>query len=161
MAARIALAKSKGCDAVDPDNVDSYNNDNGLGLTQQDTIDYMNFLASTAAANSISIGLKNAIEVLPQVMPAVQFAVNEQCYGYGECDSYVPLVESGKAVFHIEYPNNPIGKVKGKNLKNICDAGSLPSVPDPAITLSTVLKNTDLSGLVQLCNGTVAKTPTQ
>ena len=33
MAARIQLAKSKGCDAVDPDNVDGYNNVNGLGLT--------------------------------------------------------------------------------------------------------------------------------
>ena len=34
MKARLDLAASKGCDGVEPDNVDGYDNDNGLGLTQ-------------------------------------------------------------------------------------------------------------------------------
>lgn len=31
---RLDLAVDKGCDGADPDNVDGYSNDNGLGLTQ-------------------------------------------------------------------------------------------------------------------------------
>jgi hypothetical protein len=34
MAARIQVAKDKGCDGVDPDNVNGYDNDNGLGFTK-------------------------------------------------------------------------------------------------------------------------------
>ena len=36
MTARIELARSQGCDGVDPDNVDAYDNVNGLSLTQND-----------------------------------------------------------------------------------------------------------------------------
>lgn len=161
MAARIKAAASKGCDAVDPDNVDGYNNNNGLGLTQQDTIDYVKWLSAQAAASGMSMGLKNALEILSQVQSSVAFAVNEQCYGYGECDMYASFVQSGKAAFHVEYPNRSIGRVSGKNLNNICSAGNLPSVPDPMVVMSTVLKNNDLSGLVQFCNGTVTNTPTK
>ena len=33
MQARLDVAKEKGCDGVDPDNVDGYDNENGLDLT--------------------------------------------------------------------------------------------------------------------------------
>jgi len=57
MKTRIALAKSKGCDAIDPDNVDAYNNVNGLGLTKNDAIDYLKFLATEAHAAGMAIGV--------------------------------------------------------------------------------------------------------
>lgn len=37
MAGRIKLAKEKGCDAVDPDNVDSYHNEPGWDTTGETT----------------------------------------------------------------------------------------------------------------------------
>jgi len=57
MKTRIALAKSKGCDAIDPDNVDAYNNNNGLELTKNDAIDYLKFLATEAHSAGMSIGV--------------------------------------------------------------------------------------------------------
>lgn len=57
MKSRIALAKSKGCDAIDPDNVDAYNNENGLGLTKADAIDYLTFLATEAHSAGMAIGV--------------------------------------------------------------------------------------------------------
>jgi len=57
MKTRIALAKSKGCDAIDPDNVDAYNNENGLGLTENDAIDYLKFLATEAHNAGMAIGV--------------------------------------------------------------------------------------------------------
>lgn len=31
------------------------------------------------------------------------FAVNEECFRYDECDALEPFVTAGKAVFHVEY----------------------------------------------------------
>lgn len=106
------------------------------------------------------MGLKSALEVFSQVQSVVAFAVNEQCFGYGECNMYGSFVQSGKAAFHVEYPNRQIGKVSGKTLKNICTAGRLSSVPDPKVVMSTVLKNNNLGGLLQFCYGSVTDTPT-
>ena len=78
MVKRIQLAAQKGCDAVDPDNVDGYSNDNGLDLTQQDSIDFIQFLAGHARNLSLAIGLKNAGDIVQNVLPVVQFSVNEQ-----------------------------------------------------------------------------------
>lgn len=41
---RLDQAVAKGCMAVDPDNIDAYNNDNGLGLTEDDAVDYVSRL---------------------------------------------------------------------------------------------------------------------
>ena len=57
MKTRIVLAKSKGCDAIDPDNVDAYNNNNGLELTKNDAINYLKFLATEAHSAGMSIGV--------------------------------------------------------------------------------------------------------
>merc|ERR1712093_405314 len=39
MTTRIELAKTKGCDGVDPDNVDGYDNDTGFDLTKEQAVD--------------------------------------------------------------------------------------------------------------------------
>lgn len=40
---------------------------------------------------------------MPQALPLVDFAVNEECLAYHECAAYAPMLAAGKAVFHIEY----------------------------------------------------------
>ena len=65
MLSRLDLTVMKGCDGVDPDNVDGYDNDNGLGLTQTDAVDFVNFLADAAHARNLSVGLKNVGEIIP------------------------------------------------------------------------------------------------
>jgi hypothetical protein len=86
MAARTSLAVSKGCDGVDPDNVDGYNNDNSLGLTKADAIDYLNFLANNSHSLELSISPKNAGDIVNTVLPIMDWAVNEQRVQYDECD---------------------------------------------------------------------------
>ena len=46
MSARMQMAKDKGCDGVEPDNVDGYSNNNGLGLTASDQLAYNKWLAT-------------------------------------------------------------------------------------------------------------------
>lgn len=40
MTARMQAAKTKGCDAVDPDNMDAFTNDQ-YGITAQQQVDYL------------------------------------------------------------------------------------------------------------------------
>ena len=103
LAARMDLAKSKGCTGIDPDNVDGYGHDTGFPLTKDHSIAFVNWLASEAHARGLSVGLKNGIEILPQVGAQIDFAINEQCVEYKECSAYKSFLLSGKPVFHVEY----------------------------------------------------------
>ncbi|KAK3202029.1 hypothetical protein GRF29_164g1474577 [Pseudopithomyces chartarum] len=102
---RVELAAGKGCDAVDGDNVDGFQNKNGLSLTASDSISFMSFLSNITAPLNLSLGLKNAGDIIPSVLPLVHFSVNEQCVDESECETFAPFIEDGKPVFHIEYPD--------------------------------------------------------
>ncbi|KAF2873126.1 glycoside hydrolase superfamily [Massariosphaeria phaeospora] len=93
MKARIELAAKSGCHAVDPDNVDGYSA----------YADYVNYLASVAKQNNLAIGLKNALAIIPAVLPNIQFAINEQCHEFGECTEYAQVSKANLAVFNVEY----------------------------------------------------------
>ncbi len=62
MEARLDFAVEKGCDAVDPDNVDGYLNRSGFPLSGGDQIAYNQFLASAAHERGLAVGLKNDVE---------------------------------------------------------------------------------------------------
>ena len=42
------LVVTKVCDGVDPDSVDGFNNDNGIGLTQVDAVGYVGTIANAS-----------------------------------------------------------------------------------------------------------------
>jgi hypothetical protein len=100
---RMALAKKKGCDAVDPDNVDGAFNDSGFPLTAATQLDYNAFLATTAHGLGLAVGLKNDLAQIEQLAPVFDFAVNEQCYQYKECTKLTPFIKLNKPVFGIEF----------------------------------------------------------
>lgn len=100
---RIALARQKGCDGVDPDNVDGYSNDTGLPLAAADQLAYNRFLADSAHAQGLLVGLKNAVALVPDLVGKFDFAINESCYHYRECGAYQNFIAHGKAVFIAEY----------------------------------------------------------
>lgn len=103
MSNRIAQAASKGCDAVEMDDVDSYTNNPGFPLTAADQLDFNSFLATTAHANGLGIGLKNDLDQVSSLASKFDFAINEQCFEYDECDSLTTFISQGKAVFGVEY----------------------------------------------------------
>ncbi len=101
--ARLDLAAEKGCDGVEPDNVDGYMNDSGFDYTAADQLDFNRFLAEAAHARGLLVGLKNALDQVPALVGSFDFAVNEQCFEYDECDALQPFLEAGKPVFNAEY----------------------------------------------------------
>ncbi len=108
LSARLDLAVAKGCDGVEPDNVTAYRNDSGFELTTDDQLDFNRFLAAEAHRRGLSIGLKNALELIPDLVGDFDFAVNEQCVQYEECDVYAPFVDADKAVFGAEYSDEAL-----------------------------------------------------
>jgi len=107
MAARLDLAKQKGCDGVEPDNVDGYSNTTGFPLSYEDQLAYNTWLAEEAHARGLSIGLKNDLAQIADLLAEFDWALNEQCFQYDECDLLLPFVQSGKAVFGVEYELEP------------------------------------------------------
>jgi hypothetical protein len=119
MKQRLDAAAAKKCDGVEPDNVDGYGNGPGFPLTAATQLDYNRFLAGEAHARALSVGLKNDVEQVNQLQPEFDWALNESCLQYDECDTLAPFIRAGKAVFHVEYgdaaladtvcPRNPPG----------------------------------------------------
>jgi hypothetical protein len=103
MSARLDLAVQKGCDGVEPDNIDGYTNETGFALTPQDQLIYNIWLAEQAHARALSIGLKNDLEQISELLPYFDWALNEECFTYNECDLLTPFVQANKAVFGVEY----------------------------------------------------------
>lgn len=103
MQARLVLAKNKGCDGVEPDNMDAYANDSGFALTARDQLAFNRFLANEAHARGLSVALKNDLDQIPELVDYYDFAVNEQCFEYSECDALVLFIDRARPVLNAEY----------------------------------------------------------
>jgi hypothetical protein len=104
---RLDLAAQKDCDGVEADNVDAYANDSGFPLTAQDQLDFNRWLAGQSHARGLSIGLKNDLDQIPDLLPYFDWALNEQCFEFDECNLLLPFIQSNKAVFGVEYNLEP------------------------------------------------------
>ncbi|MGF1689298.1 endo alpha-1,4 polygalactosaminidase [Photobacterium japonica] len=100
---RLDLAVQKGCDGVEPDNVDGYRNSTGFPLTGDDQLTFNRLIANEAHARNLSVGLKNNVEQINDLVDYYDFALNEQCFEFDECAFLTPFIEKGKAVFNVEY----------------------------------------------------------
>jgi len=105
--ARLDLAVQKGCDGVDPDNVNGYENETGFPLTPEDQIAYNKFLSMQVHARGLSIGLKNDLDQIPELVSFFDWVINEERFSFGECQLLQPFIDAGKPVFVIEYELSP------------------------------------------------------
>ena len=103
MVERLNLAMKKGCDGVEPDNMDGYLNDSGFDLTASDQLAFNKFIANEAHKRGLSVGLKNDLEQIPVLVDFYDFSVNEQCHEFDECDTLEPFIQAGKPVLNAEY----------------------------------------------------------
>jgi hypothetical protein len=107
MAARYDLAVAKGCDGVEPDNVDGYANNTGFPITYQDQLVYNRLLAAMGHDRGLSVGLKNDLDQIGDLVDSFDWALDEQCWEYSECSLLAPFVARGRAVFGVEYTGDP------------------------------------------------------
>ncbi len=103
MRARMNMCKSKGFDAIEPDNIDGYTNKTGFRITSGDQLRYNKWLAREAHARGLSIGLKNDEGQAKALVPYFDWAMTEDCFDEGWCSKMRPFAASNKAVFAAEY----------------------------------------------------------
>lgn len=103
LARRLALCRDKGFDGVEADNVDGYDNDSGFPLTGSDQLLFNRRVAGLAHHAGLAIGLKNDVEQAGELAEVMDFAVDEECAKYRECDALAVFTRAGKPVFHAEY----------------------------------------------------------
>jgi len=103
MKSRMDLAKSKGCDGIEVDNIDGYLNNTGFDLTYDDQLDYNIFLSNEAKKRGLLIALKNDANQVKDLVNYFDFAIVEECMKYNECDKYISFTNQNKAVFDVEY----------------------------------------------------------
>ncbi len=122
MKARMDQCRAKGFDGMEPDNVDGYTNDSGFPLTYHDQIGYNSFIAEEAHARGLSVGLKNDLDQIRDLLPSFDWALDEQCFQYHECNKLLPFINANKAVFEVEYnlpPNKFCPKANSMNFNSM------------------------------------------
>ena len=102
--ARLRLARSIGCDGVEPDENNPLGNRPGFPISRRAEARWYLKVAQEAHARSLSVGMKNGVEVIdPRMATAFDWSLNEECFYYHECARERPFIEAGKAVFQTEY----------------------------------------------------------
>jgi len=128
MSERLDLAKAKGCDGIEFDNVDTFTNVNWEdSITVEDQLKYDKWLAKEAHDRKMAAGFKNSIELLEELKDIFDFAINEECNEFGECDDYNVFLNNQLAVFVALYGyttdktfmQSICSQVKGLNLSII------------------------------------------
>jgi hypothetical protein len=105
--------QAKGFDAIEPDNLDAWTNI--TTVTETDNVTYDLAIGKLAHALPLSIGLKNVMTDLDasqyaSFLATFDWALNEQCFEYSECDAYTAagsFLPAGRAVFDVEYNVSP------------------------------------------------------
>jgi hypothetical protein len=116
MLARFTLCKQKGFDAVEPDNMDSYQNSPGFSTTAADQLAYNQWLATTAHGLGLAIFQKNDLDQVEALEPSFDGILDEECNKYSECDTLAPYTAAGKPAWDAEYTDD------GETTAKFCNA---------------------------------------
>jgi hypothetical protein len=108
MLARLDLAVDKGCDGVEPDNVDGFENVTGFELGASQQLAFNRRLANEAHARGLSVALKNDGRQVGDLIEYFDLAVVESCHESDECADYEAFIAAGKPVLNAEYSGDPI-----------------------------------------------------
>lgn len=89
---------ANGFDAIEPDNIDSYDRAPDGLLSQQSVADYMKLFVEAAHERNLAVAQKNIVEW----NAGFDFAIIEECQLFNECDGVIEQYGASK-VFEIEY----------------------------------------------------------
>ncbi len=138
MQARFKRCKAMGFDAIEPDNMDVYDNASGFPLTASDGVRYITALADMAHGMGLEFGQKNVPELTQYLIPKMDFIITESCYQDRWCDDISAYPQAGKPVFDAEYTDRRINWTKA------CKTAQ-------RLNLSMILKDRDLGVGRRVC----------
>jgi hypothetical protein len=103
MTARFRMCLRKGFDAVEPDNIDGFENDTGFHITARQQLRYDEWVAREVHSLGMAVLQKNDPEQARRLEPFFDGVLDEQCNQYQECGSFEPYLRVGKPVLNAEY----------------------------------------------------------
>jgi hypothetical protein len=103
MTARFQMCAQKGFDAVEPDNIDGYENDTGFTLSAAEQLTYDEWIAQEVHALGMAVFQKNDPDQASQLQPYFDGELDEECNYYDECSAFAPYLTAGKPVLNAEY----------------------------------------------------------
>jgi len=133
MLKRLDLAVEKGCDGVEPDNINGYENRTGFDLTETDQLAFNRNLANAAHERDLCIALKNEGAQATELVSYYDLALTEQCIQYDECNLYQPFLDATKPVINAEYQS----EWESSDYDSICNQSN-------AASIRTLILNYDL-----------------
>ncbi|CAI5485827.1 unnamed protein product [Closterium sp. Naga37s-1] len=157
---RVKLAKRKGCDGIEPDNLDAWSNNimyktiSRFKITAADQANFNLWIARTVHKYGMSVGLKNPGSLLPsQMAAAFDWALVEQCNEYSVwggggawysgrygCDYANEFIVRSKAVFIAEYMDSwgtAVGRKNGIQFPQDLEPGYATPPPLTSRSLAT------------------------
>jgi hypothetical protein len=115
--------------------VDAYQNKTGLTISAATQEQFDAAIANLAHSKGFRVGLKNDLGQANDLQPYFDFAINEQCWQYNECNYPPPGLRAwpgtyGKAVFNVEY--------------KLATSKFCPQANSPSYNFNSILKNVNL-----------------
>jgi hypothetical protein len=138
MQARFDLAVEKGCDGIDADNMQNYEEHTGFDIRPADQMEYNLWLSEQSHQRGLSIGLKNDAEQAADLAACFDWSLIEDCSVYGWCQMLSPFIEAHKPVFQIEYTDMDL------SLQSFCPTAN-------ELGFSGLLKRRGLDAWVEFC----------
>ncbi|OKH87237.1 hypothetical protein LF95_10375 [Thalassospira sp. TSL5-1] len=136
--ARLDLCAKKGFLAVEPDNIDGYDNETGFDLSRDDQLAYLRWLTAQAHQRGLAIGQKNAPDLVGDLVDDMDFALLESAWRDDFLAEFKPYRSRNKPVFAVEYRED------GASLEKMCgDIGQQGFIG--------VLAEYDLAGHIENC----------
>lgn len=118
MRARLDECVAKGFDGVDLDKIDIFAHETQVDgqqvlgtsfqFTPQDSVRYLQWFANEAHQRGLAVGLKNGLDIIPNVVNDIDFMIADSCFTYSWCDVASPVVAANKPVFMVEYTENAV-----------------------------------------------------
>lgn len=100
---RINMILAKGFDAIEPDNLDSYENTTGFDISVDDLKNYLDLLIDLAHSNGLGIGQKNVPDLSVAYRSKFDWVLTEDAFQQGWQADVQPYIAAGKPVFAVEY----------------------------------------------------------
>ena len=106
MTSRFQMCQQKGFDAVEPDNIDEYENATGFPITALQQFVYDTWVAQEVQSLVMAVFEKNDPDQAGQLEPYFDGVIDEQCNQDSKCSSYQPYLSAGKPVLNAEYQSS-------------------------------------------------------
>ena len=103
MIRRFEMCREKGFDAVEPDNIEAFENNSGFPITAAEQLTYNEWVAEEVHSLGMAVLQKNDVQQTPRTGGLLRRRPHRAVQPVPECEALAPYVAAGKPVLNAEY----------------------------------------------------------